>query len=105
MVEFRDFDPNNENKIWWLDFLKAGNVHSFAGDPAIENCLKNDTFGDLTKEDGQQVLWLDDVDVRGPLLFSFDGEIVYEYYRDYPQNLTVEQKEIFDKENPELMRC
>ena len=32
--------------------------------------------------------------------FSFDKETVYDLMRDYPDKLTPEQKEIFDKENP-----
>ena len=32
--------------------------------------------------------------------FSFDKETVYDLMKDYPDKLTAEQKEIFDKENP-----
>ena len=67
-----------------------------------EYCIKHDRFGDPHREKGSKIWWLDDLDRRGPLLFSFDLKTVYNYYGDYPDKLTDEQKEIFDKENPEL---
>lgn len=36
----------------------------------------------------------------GNFLFSFDKKKVFNMFRDYPQELTPEQKAIFDKENP-----
>ncbi len=38
----------------------------------------------------------------GEFLFSFDKKKIYNLYRDYPWNLTKEEKELFDKENPIL---
>ncbi len=35
----------------------------------------------------------------GPMLFSFDKKTVYNYWPDYPNNLTPDQKKLFDKEN------
>lgn len=67
-----------------------------------EYCLKHDKFGDPYKGDNEQIWWLDDLDRRGPLLFSFDLKMVYNYFGDYPGKLTPEQKKIFDRENPEL---
>lgn len=48
-----------------------------------------------------QIWWVDAIGQKGPLLFSFDKEIVFNYWSDYPEKLTQEQKFIFDKENPE----
>ncbi|MDE5662919.1 MAG: hypothetical protein K2I37_02665 [Muribaculaceae bacterium] len=37
---------------------------------------------------------------RGPLAITFDKKKILFLPRDYPHNLTAEEKEIFDKENP-----
>jgi hypothetical protein len=46
------------------------------------------------------VWWVKDLDIRGRLLISFDKKKIFNLFEDYPHNLTKEQKEIFDKENP-----
>lgn len=97
--EFRDLDPENENKKWWVDYLKTGIIHSFSGDETVEECLKNDTFDNPVREDGNQIWDIRDIDVRGPLFFSFDLVTIYEFFRDYDK-LTPEQKTIFDREYP-----
>ena len=38
--------------------------------------------------------------IEGEHVFSFDRERRFNLFRDYPWELTPEQKEIFDKENP-----
>lgn len=47
-----------------------------------------------------KIWWIDDLDSVGEHLFSFDKKEIYNLFRDYPYNLTKEQIEIFDKENP-----
>ena len=44
--------------------------------------------------------WIDTPDMTGVHLFTFDGEKVFNLFRDYPQELTKEQKEVFDAANP-----
>lgn len=44
--------------------------------------------------------WVDNKDTIGEHLFTFDKEKIYNLFADYPHNLTSEEKEIFDKENP-----
>lgn len=44
--------------------------------------------------------WLDDPDQIGERNFTFDGERVFNLFRDYPHALTAEQKALFDAENP-----
>ena len=51
------------------------------------------------KHKKDKMWWVYDPSVRCPK-FSFDKETVFYLFRDYPKNLTPEQKEIFDKENP-----
>lgn len=46
------------------------------------------------------VLWLDGPGVKGDMVFSFDGVKRYNLFEDYPQALTLEEKAIFDRENP-----
>ena len=46
------------------------------------------------------IWWLDNSDVVGEWVFSFDKETSFNMFTDYPYKLTPEQKDIFDKENP-----
>ena len=52
-------------------------------------------------EDSDTIFWMDTPDEVGVWLFSFDKKQVFNLFEDYPQNLTPEQRMIFDKENPE----
>lgn len=47
-----------------------------------------------------KIWWVDNPDVIGEHLFSFDKKTVFNLFADYPWKLTKEQKELFDKENP-----
>lgn len=48
-----------------------------------------------------KIWWLDNADEKvGEFIFSFDKEKQFNMFADYPHNLTAEQKDIFDKENP-----
>ncbi len=40
--------------------------------------------------------------VIGSLEFTFDKVKIYEFYHDYPENMTAEEVEIFKAENPTL---
>ena len=46
------------------------------------------------------IWWVDNPDVKGQLLFSFDKKNVFNLFFDYPDKLSKRQKEQFDKENP-----
>ena len=61
---------------------------------------KDDEY-DFYKNDGDKI-WdvTENLISRGPVLFSFDKKKIYNFWEDYPQNLTKEEKELFDKEKP-----
>ncbi len=46
------------------------------------------------------IAWVDNTEVIGERLFTFDGIKIYNLFADYPHNLSKEEKAIFDKENP-----
>ena len=54
------------------------------------------------KENHDDKIWWVDTSwfARGLMLFTFDKEKFYNLFEDYPQNMTSEDVEIFDKENP-----
>ena len=47
-----------------------------------------------------KIWWLDNTGTVGDWIFSFDKKKLFNMFADYPYNLTKEQKEIFDEENP-----
>lgn len=61
------------------------------------------------KEDKNSIIrWVDDPEVEGPVIFSFDRKTVFNFFTDFPDKLTKEQIEIFKKENyslAELKNC
>jgi len=57
---------------------------------------------DFYREDGERIWWVDDTTQKGELLFSFDREKIYNFWKDYPDKLTPEEREIFARENPTL---
>lgn len=53
------------------------------------------------EDEDDEIWWLDNgQEQTGIFVFSFDRKKAFNLYEDYPHNLTKEQKEIFDKENP-----
>lgn len=46
------------------------------------------------------IYWVNKTDSVGEHLFTFDKEKIYNLFKDYPNELTKEEKEIFDRENP-----
>ena len=51
-------------------------------------------------EETDKIWWKDTPDTVGLWIFSFDRVKEYNLYADYPHKLSLEEKEIFDKENP-----
>lgn len=50
-------------------------------------------------EEDDKIRWAE-TDRIGEFLFTFDKQTIFNLFVDYPHNLTPEQKEVFDKENP-----
>lgn len=58
-------------------------------------------YSDFYKNNEEsKIWWIDRIDVRGELLFSFDQQKIYNLFLDYPHNMTEEEVRIFDSENP-----
>lgn len=47
-----------------------------------------------------KIWWVEVTDQKGYRPFSFDKKKIYSLFADYPHNMTAEEVEIFDKENP-----
>lgn len=48
-----------------------------------------------------KIWWVDNADdAKGEWVFTFDKKKFFNMFRDYPHNLSLEQKRIFDRENP-----
>lgn len=65
--------------------------------------MQNDIQYIFYKEDESNAIWLVDTNPpmkHGSLLFSFDKQKVYSFFRDYPHALSDEERAIFDTEFP-----
>lgn len=61
-----------------------------------------DALSNWTKNKrGDKIWWLNNPDAMGEWVFSFDRKQEFNLFADYPKSLTQEQKNVFDKENPE----
>ena len=48
----------------------------------------------------QTFSWVHDPKNIGNMFFTFDGKKIFNLFRDYPHELTENEKELFDTENP-----
>ena len=108
------FAENFKNSNYLADFLDAENNEVDEGKETsvvIRECKADGTlvketwarvFDNWYKNNPTDVIWWKDTpDGVGEWLFSFDKKTVFNMFADYPKALTPEQKQIFDKENPE----
>lgn len=57
--------------------------------------------GDWYKDrPSDKIWWLEVLNEKGLWLFSFDKEKIYNMFSDYPWNMSAEEVEIFDEEQP-----
>ena len=74
----------------------------------LGGCFVNDNFYkdgyyDWHKDNKtDKIWWTGPIYSVGEIIFSFDKQIAFNFWQDYPEKLTAEQIEIFKKENPEL---
>lgn len=68
--------------------------------------MQNKEYEFYKNNKGDKIWWANEI-VTGQTmpkldehLFSFDKKKVYDLFKDYPNRLTNEEQEIFDKENP-----
>lgn len=62
--------------------------------------LDNGEYEVLQRDnDTDKVTWINHIDYTGEHLFTFDMKKVYNLFRDYPDKLSEDEKEIFDSEN------
>ena len=54
----------------------------------------------MSNNNDLHVKWIENPEKIGEMIFTFDGEKVFNLFQDYPYALTKEQIDIFDKENP-----
>lgn len=59
-------------------------------------------FRSFVKEDAKSKIWdvIPEEEEYGGMYISFDCKKIYNLYKDYPDNMTEEEIEIFEKENP-----
>ena len=73
--KYEFYKENENNQVWW-----------------VTHYIQLDENKELSEDNIDKVI--------GEQLFSFDKKKIYNLFADYPHNLTKEEKEIFDKENP-----
>lgn len=52
------------------------------------------------QNEGDKVWWIDNLDAVGEFLFSFDKRKIFNLFQDYPDELSVDEWQTFNRENP-----
>lgn len=66
----------------------------------IDETQNTNDYTYYKKNNNDLIWWIRNQGKKGELLFSFDKKKIYNAWIDYPYNLTKEEKDIFDRENP-----
>jgi len=89
---------NNNN---YDDFINRLEEYASKPDNTVFADCDIEGMSNFHKDDKtSKVWWLSRLDSVGEFLFSFDRKKIYNLFADYPHNLTEDEIEIFDKENP-----
>lgn len=64
----------------------------------MRQALSNELY--YRNNDSDTIWWVINLDEKGVFEFTFDQKTIFNMFADYPQELTQEQKQIFDNENP-----
>lgn len=62
--------------------------------------MSNDNLQFYKENPDDLIWWVDTSDRVGEWEFSFDKKKIYNMFRDYPEKLSPEEVEIFNRENP-----
>ena len=81
-------------------FAASGTRIIFAGKKKDEVMEQATEYSFYKNKRSDTIWWADTPEEKGLWLFSFDRNVVFNMFRDYPYKLTKEQKAVFDKENP-----
>lgn len=83
------------------DFINRLEEYASKPDNTVFADCDIEGMGNFHKDDKtSKVWWVERIDSVGEFLFSFDRKKIYNLFADYPHNLTEDEIEIFDKENP-----
>lgn len=84
------------------DFIDKLEKYASEPDETVFADCDIEGMSDFYKDDkASKVWWVERLDSVGEFLFSFDRKKIYNLFSDYPHNLSKDEVEIFDKENPE----
>ena len=101
-------NKDDDNKILDKEYIK-NYIKNFNNENIEENKRiyspnideKGKTIVFYKENKNNKIWWVDNSGIKvGVHEFSFDKKKIYNLFRDYPYNLTKEEKKIFDKENP-----
>lgn len=96
---------DSETKKWSIEDVTTTNNTDNLTNEDMDEVKSSELQADsryefYKKNENDTIWWVEKTDTIGEHLFSFDKKKIYNLFRDYPHELTNEEKEIFDKENP-----
>lgn len=78
-----------------------GKTRNLLDETEVWSDYETDEYRFFKQASTDKVWWAErKKDVTGPLEITFDQKKIYNLWADYPGNMTEEEVETFDKENP-----